>query len=141
MPCELTVTQSKGEVTVLEPSIKLTEVCAPESACCGFKATDATERGRYADTPPYVTANAKNGAPSTNQRPLPTRGTSRGLLRIVRVDRLPKDGVTAIITANKRQKQTHMKPDIYIQCVKIDTQPLSFFKLRTHFLNNSGKLR
>lgn len=90
----------------------------PEPACCWLKATDTAERGRYAGTTTYVTANAENGAPSTDQSPLSPRGASSSLLRIIGVNSLPEDGITAIITASKRQKQVQMRPYIYMICTR-----------------------
>ncbi|MEQ2211140.1 hypothetical protein XENOCAPTIV_028607 [Xenoophorus captivus] len=98
--------------------MKLTEAHAPEPACCWLKTTDTTEGGGYADTPRYVAANAKNGAPSSNQSSLSTGRTSGGLLGIIGVNGLPEDGVTAIIAANQRQKQVLIKPNIYRHCIK-----------------------
>lgn len=111
MPCELMVTQSKGKDIALEATIKPSEAHAPEPACGWLKATDAAKRGRYADASPYVTANSENGAASSDESPLSSRGTSRSLQDITGVHGLSEDGVTAIIAAKKK--------DIYINSVKL----------------------
>lgn len=83
------------------------EADAPEPTWSWLKATNPTERGGNTDTPPYVSAYAKDGAPSSDESALSTRWTSRGLLGIMRIKSLPIDGVTAVVTADDARKDQH----------------------------------
>lgn len=71
---------------------------SPESTWSWLEATGPTEGGGYTDATPYISAHPQQGAPSTDESPLPTGGTSAGLQGVVRVQGLPKDRVTAFIT-------------------------------------------